>query len=277
MGQKTNVLTLRKSKQQLHLISDNSKFFLYGLNFIKNFEKLLLKKGVLVIDKTLNFDRNQFFFTFTTFFRSNKTIFYRRKKLLKTTTKNPIIKRSSVFELFLNNFKLFSNNLLVVNFKNLNRELNKKLVAFFYDKIRRFSGVLFARRFNLFIDFIKLSSFFAQSKISSSSYLYLLGQIFRILPKRKHSRFIFFLKLIFKSIVEDLPQIFLKINNTSSSIKGLKFIINGKLQGKTRASSSCIQVGSVPIQSISKNVDFSRLHVYTIYGAFGFQMWVYRN
>jgi len=126
----------------------------------------------------------------------------------------------------------------------------------------------------LFIDFLKLSSFFSESKISSNSYLYILGQIFRILPKRKHNRFIFFLKVIFTAIVEDFPKKFPEAS--PYSIKGIKFIVHGKLQGKTRADSRCIQVGSVPIQTISKNIDFSRLHVYTMYGAFGFQMWVHR-
>jgi hypothetical protein len=276
MGQKTNVLTLRKRKSQLNLLSNSSKAFLYGFQFLKNFEKLLSRKGILVLEKTLNFYNNQAFLTLTTFFRSNKTIFYRRKKLSKKSSINLISLNSNFLNLFSAQFNLFSNNLLVLNFKNINKQLNKRLCAYFYETIKRFNGVLFSRRFNLFIDFIKFSSFFAQSKINSNSYIYLLGQIFRILPKRKHTRFIFFLKTIFKIIVEKAPYYFEKQSNILK-IKGIKFTINGKLQGKTRADSSSIQVGSVPIQSIGKNVDFSKLHVYTIYGAFGFQMWVYRN
>ena len=68
MGQKTNVLTLRKTKPRLNLVSDSSKSFLYGFNFLKNFEKLLSRKGILVIDKTLNLDNNQIFISLTTFF-----------------------------------------------------------------------------------------------------------------------------------------------------------------------------------------------------------------
>ena len=274
MGQKTNVLTLRKLKPDLNLISSNPKFYLYGFQFLKNFEKFLLRKGVLIVEKTFNFDNNQIFFALTTFFRSSKTIFYRRKRLIKASPTKSVFSNSLFNSLVNKQFKLFFNNLVVLNFKNLNKQINKKLVAYFYENIRRFNGVLFSRRFNLFIDFIKFSSFFAQSKISSSSYLYLLGQIFRILPKRKHTRFIYFLKILFKTIIENDLN---KGENQTLKIKGIKFIINGKLQGKTRADSSLIHLGSVPIQSIGKNVDFSRLHVYTMYGAFGFQMWVYRN
>jgi len=197
MGQKTNVLTLRKRKSQLNLLSNSSKAFLYGFQFLKNFEKLLSRKGILVLEKTLNFYNNQAFLTLTTFFRSNKTIFYRRKKLLKKSAINLISLNSNFLKLFSAQFNLFSNDLLVLNFKNINKQLNKRLCAYFYETIKRFNGVLFSRRFNLFIDFIKFSSFFAQSKINSNSYIYLLGQIFRVLPKRKHTRFIFFFKNYF--------------------------------------------------------------------------------
>jgi len=278
MGQKTNVLTLRKLKPQLNLISENSKSFLYGFNFLKNFEKLLSRKGILVLDKTLNLENNKIFFTLTTFFRSQKTINYRRKRLIKKKPNNFSLNLETPFlHLFSRQFKLFSNSFLAVNFKSINKFLNKKLASHFYENIKRFNGILFSRRFNLFIDFIKFSSFFVQSKINSSLYLFMLGQIFRVLPKRKHTRFIFFLKNLFKFIVEKAPNFLDKQNIKTTKIKGIKFVINGKLQGKTRADSTSIQIGSVPIQSIGKNVDFSRLHVYTLYGAFGFQMWVYRN
>lgn len=275
MGQKTNVLTLRKIKPELNLLSENSKSFLYGFKFLKNFEKLLLGKGILLIHKGLNFENKQIFLNLTAFFRSSKTINYKRKGLRqkqKYSMKSSTPFFSSFFD---KQFPLFPNNLVIINFTNLNANLNKRIVSFFYNIVKRFAGFLFARRFNLFIDFLKLSSLFSEIKISSNSYLYVLGQIFRILPKRKHNRFLFFLKVIFTAIVKDLPS---SMNEApSSSIKGIKFIVNGKLQGKTRADSRCIQVGSVPIQTIAKNVDFSRLHVYTLYGAFGFQMWVYRS
>jgi len=272
MGQKTNVLTLRKTKSKLNLLVENSKLFLYGFKFLKNFEKLLLGKGILLLEKTLNFENNQLFLTVTTFFRSSKTINYKRKGLKQKKSSALIFKNSSLASFINRQFFLFNSSLIVVNFKNLNKILNRRFVIYFFTIGKRFVGFLFNRRFNLFIDFLKLSAFFSESKVPSNSYLFVLGQIFRILPKRKHNRFLFFLKVIFTAIVETLPK-----NSQETSIKGIKFIVNGKLQGKTRADSRCIQVGSVPIQTISKNIDFSRLHVYTIYGAFGFQLWVHRE
>ena len=37
---------------------------------MKNFDKLLLGKGILLVEKTLNFENSQLFLTATTFFRS---------------------------------------------------------------------------------------------------------------------------------------------------------------------------------------------------------------
>jgi hypothetical protein len=150
--------------------------------------------------------------------------------------------------------------------------VNESLLKNIYQKTSRFMNILFLRKFSLFIDFLKISVLFYQKKILVSTFLYILGQIFRVLPKRKHSRFLFFLKFIFQLFVNEFSG-----KNFEGKIKGIKFVINGKLQGKTRASSSCIQIGAVPIQSINENIEFSKLHVYTIYGAFGFKIWVCRK
>jgi len=276
MGQKSNILTIRNSKLQLNLLNDNPKTFLYGFTFLKNFEKLLNKKNVLIINKELNFEANKCFLNIITFFRTSKTMNYRRKGFyFKKLKAKPFLTENLTFKkLILTQFKLLKNNLIVISLQNLNKFIHTKSLIFFYKKFKRFVGVLFARRLNLFIDFLKLTVFFTQSKVSLNSYLYLLGQIFRVLPKRKHNRFLFFLKILFQIIIDNSSKLF---PNSTNLVAGIKFIVNGKLKGKTRASSNCIQIGSTPIQSIDKNIEFARLHVYTLYGAFGFQMWIYRK
>jgi len=275
MGQKSNLITLRKSNKPLTLLKDNPIQFLYGLQFLNLFEKLLNKRGAILVHNTLNFVTNQIFLTLRIFFKTAKVMHFRRKKLSSILDSNKTsLNNSTLSNFFIKQFNFIQSNLTVLNIRVLNKDLDKKAIIFFYHKTKKFLNSLFSRRFNLFIDFIKISSLYSVSKINSKSYLQILGQIFRTLPKRQHSKFLFFLKFFFQTIIYTFPKI-VKIKK-NLLIKGIKFIINGKLKGKTRASSVCLQIGSVPTQSIKKNIEFSRTHVYTVYGAFGFKIWVYR-
>ena len=67
MGQKSNLLTLRKSKR-LNLQTSNPKEFIYGLNLLTFFNYLFYKKNVIVVDSTLNFEANKLFLNFVLFF-----------------------------------------------------------------------------------------------------------------------------------------------------------------------------------------------------------------
>lgn len=289
MGQKSNILTLRKKTSNINLFKDNSKEFLYGFAFLNSFDNFLKKKYIYVANRELNFIGNQGVFVLSLFYRSNKISRYKKKRLLKKLT----LQTSSSLLNKINSKKLtniFSHHLLkfkttnvILNIKNLNKFVNKSFLKNFYSKIKLFMNPLFERRLNLFIDFLKISSLFFYGKVNLSSYMYFLAQIFRILQKKKHAKFFFFLKVLFTFLLEFKPKTFLdkkkSITNDSNSdfISGIKFVVNGKLRGKPRSDSTCIQVGAVPIQTISKNIDFSKTHVYTLYGVFGFQMWVFRD
>ena len=54
----------------------------------------------------------------------------------------------------------------------------------------------------------------------------------------------------------------------------VKFLIGGRLKGKLRKKRFFIQTGTVPVQSISKDIEFNRLHIFSKYGVFGFKLWV---
>ena len=112
-----------------------------------------------------------------------------------------------------------------------------------------------------------MTSLFSQSNLSLNLYLFTLGNIFKVLPKNKHGVFLSFLKSLFQTLIVKKSLL------ENSKILGVKFLISGK----PRSSTSCIQVGRVPIQSVSKSVNFSKLNVYTLGGAFGFKMWVYKK
>ena len=263
MGQRSNLLTLRKSKLNSNLLTTNPKEFLYGFVFLKSLNALFAKKNVIVIKNDLNFESNKLFLNISLFFRTAKILSY-SDKLKNTGLFNNKLNLFSLFPLIKNHLSLLNNNFIQLSFINLNNSIQKRSSIFFFNKLRRFYPLLFTRRFNLFIDFIKMSCLFDQKKINSKLYLVLIGQIFRTLPKRKHNIFIIFLKAVF--------SIFIR----KKSILGIKLLINGRLKGKPRSNSMSFLFGSTPVQSLSKNIEFSKLHVYTLNGAFGFKFWVYR-
>jgi len=274
MGQKSNLLTLRKLNPNINLNIYNSKNLINCLQLLKFLEQLFAIKGVWITEKTLNFLTNQAELTLVLYFRCSKVSSYKRRGLapliLKEKASYKSGKNSIFVELFNKIFTKMSVNLLNFHSINLNSTLNKKLLVLFYTKTKRFVNGIFSRRFNLFIDFIKLNALLAEKKINISSYLLLLSQIFRSLSKRGHGRFLSFIKYLFKLLI-------LETKNLSFPIKGFKFIISGKLKGKTRSSSFLLTEGSIPIQSFSKNIEFSKRHAYTLMGAFGLKIWIFRQ
>lgn len=279
MGQKSNILTVRNSKTNLNLKKNNSKVFLYGLKFFELIKTLLLSKDILLVNKTLNFVNNKSFYTLELFYRTKKLALYKNKKKKNLKENNKLkttfFKNTSFLNLFLNAFNKLGSNLFIFNFTVLNNFIDKNVVLQLFRTFRSFFYLLFNRRFNLFVDFLKLTFLLYIDKIPVSTYLFLLSQVFKVLPKKAHNRFLVFLELVFKFLIE--KKLASKRNIYFSTISGIKFIINGKIRGRMRASSKCISVGTIPIQSLQKNIEFSKTHVYTLYGAFGFQIWLYRK
>jgi hypothetical protein len=275
MGQKSNLITLRKFKKNLNLLSYETKNFVQVLKFLRFFEYLLMNKGVWVINKTINYVSNKLYLNLSLFYRSAKTTKYKKKGYIKNQVNKRLtqLKNKSLLNLFDKHFTFFNQNLFILSINNLNTSVNSKVISFFYHKTKKFVNIIFARRFNLYIDFLKITSLLCQNKLNSEQYIYLLAQIFKSLPKRAHTRFLFFIKLLFKIIINEFPLLGLDY----SFIKGIKFVIHGKLQGKPRATFNCIQEGCIPIQSFGQNVDFAKIHSYTLLGAFGLKIWIYRK
>lgn len=185
---------------------------------------------------------------------------------------------NSLNRLILKQFKFLKNKLIVFNFKNLNNFLTKQSLRFLYKKLKRFEKSLFDRRKPLFIDLIKISSLFIYNKVNAEFFLNILAETFGLILKKNHSKFLRFIKLFFKIICSQKEYLSKKTGlYLNNPILGLKLLINGKLRGKPRASTVLIEVGSVPLQTLNMEIEFSKKHVYTRYGAFGFQLWVSRK
>jgi len=272
MLKKIKVTSVKKEK--LNLLVNNQTILLHGLNFLTLLENLLKKKSIIVTDSTLNLITNKIYLNVNIFFQTKKILLF-KKKTLKAPFKKVKPRSTKTFIPFiLNQFKMFKNNLIVLHFNNLNLSVNKKLLGFLYKRLKKFTFSLFSRRLNLLVDFVKVLALYSFSTIAAKIVLLFLGQIFKGLTKKQHSTFIAFLKNLAKILVTDLSRV--PFLNKTNRIKGVKFLINGKLKGKTRANSILIVKGLVPAQTISANIDFSKTHVFTVYGVFGFKIWIFR-
>lgn len=252
--------------KKFSLFNSNSILWVYGFSFLKNLEVLLSKKNIIITNNNLNIVSNVLFLDLDIFFLTNKVSVFRKKLSLI----NKSLNNNFFLNFILKQFKMFSINSVVFNFSIINFRIKKETSFFFFKKLKRFIPLLFNRRFNLFIDFIKIISLFSNSQASAKVFLFFLQKIFKNLTKKQHNQFLSFLKFCFHVLIYDL-------NNSkvvTTPIKGIKLIINGKLKGKTRASSSTILVGQISTQTFNSKIDYSKAHIYTLYGVFGIKVWV---
>jgi len=275
MGQKSNLVTIRKSYPIISLESLNTKKFAIFFKNFKFFDTLLRKKGILIIKNTFNFSCDVGYLSLLVFFQSMKRSFYKRRGFIKKIKDNNAsilyTTNSSIKNLLCLVSKDYNPSLLSISVTNVNHSIDNKFINIFYPKIKRFSTTIFARRYNLFIDFLKMTSLLVNNKVLGDSYVSLLSLIFSSLSKKSHTQFLFFLKFVFKTIIFDLPK------SIKCDISGMKIIVKGKLQGKPRASIAIVQEGSIPNQSLARNIDFSKTHSYTLMGAFGLKLWIFRK
>lgn len=244
------------------LFNSNTIVWLYGFSFLKSLKILLHKKNIILTKKNLNIVSNSFFINLELFFLTSK-ISTLRKKLgfLKT------LKDNNIFDTFIfKQFKILRINSIFFNFSIINFKIKKSIVFFFFKKLKKSGLFLFSRRFSFFLDFIKILSLFSNSQISAQVFLFFLQKIFKNLTKKNHNQFLSFLKTCFILLIVNSKR--------KNSIKGLKLVINGKLKGKPRSSSTLLLVGNISSQTLDSKIDFSKTHVYTIYGVFGLKLWV---
>lgn len=220
----------------------------------KNIENLYKLKNIycskidlVLTDKNVNLSTNVFFTT-------EKLIRYKRNFFNKKPKNN--LNKTLKFN------KLFKNKNIILKTKILNKLVDKEYSIFILNNIKKFNNSLFSKRYTMFFDLIKITTLTAFNKENIELFTKILGLIFKSLPKRRHNLFISFLKHLLNLII---------IKN-KKNLHGIKIILNGKLQGKTRAKTVKIQTGAVSINSIKDNPISSKIHIYTLYGAYGLQI-----
>ena len=285
MGQKSNVLTIRKLGVTFNSNEKNDKQFILLYVTLQHLHKLFSKVDVCLVNSILQKNSNKLYLSFNLFFRTRKLIKYRRflkkfklkdNKAYRSYYISSIVKfLKSKFSIFLINFKFFVLNSLLLK-KN---KLQTKIVFEFYELFRRYSKLLFPRRVNFFLDFIKLSVLLFFGFLKISFFIKILSEIFTILQKKRHSFFFQFINFFFLTLINhNLKTNFLSTNEfIFNKIFGIKFIIAGKLKGKPRASMLNTSLGNIPLQSLGLNIEYAKHHIYTRYGVFGFKFWLNRG
>jgi hypothetical protein len=275
MSQKANLITIRK-KNKIEFVVQNTKLWVSLHHLIVNISRLFFIKGVWVLKSFYGFDTNLVSVNLYLYFQKAKLSLYKRKISKKLTDFNIFFKKkiNKAFATLFNKYtKILGLNSVDLNVFNLNKFVNRKRLHLLYKKLKMFSFSIFTRRFNLFIDFLKMNVLFFDNHIPLSSFIKVWSQVFKNLHKRLHGKFFLFVKTAVDSLLK--IRLSSKKYKTKHYLSGIKFLLSGRIRGKQRASSLLIKLGNIPTQTISKNIDFSSTHVYTLYGIFGIKIWAY--
>jgi len=77
----------------------------------------------------------------------------------------------------------------------------------------------------------------------------------------------------FLEFIETLINLCWKLPTTK--ILGLKILVKGRTNGMDRSRKTWINVGSVPLHTISKNIEYAQSKAITKYGAIGIKVWLH--
>jgi hypothetical protein len=253
---KDNSLLLKGSDVCLNLGS-----FVSFHQFLTNLKRSYKKKNVLVSKIYVETEGHKTLLVFSLFFRSRFSSRARRF-FFKPTLRPSLVNKKS-----LTPFKQFS--LLGSQFYTKNVVLNTMVdfrsLKILYNQFSFFERGLFSRRFNVFLDFLKVVSLFKRGLVDVSTFTEILAEIFRYIQKGSHSRYIFFVKYLFSVLCGATSE---------SGFGGMRLFLSGKLLGKPRSSTVKIIKGCVPLKSVGSSIAFHSLSIQTGYGTFGLKVWV---
>jgi len=270
MSRKSVLSTLKKSNVFFNLQSFNNTLFPFGFDFLKNFKTLFFKKSVLITNENLNYSNNNLNFTLDLFFETKKLKYYKKRSFFYHGF-IIVQHKKTINSLLLKLTKKLRTNSLFLQINVLNNFVDIKVASLLFVLLKRYLNILFLRRFNLYIDLVKLTSLYLNKKISINAFLQVITHVFKNLRKKNHSSFLLFFEELFLILVEKQQVIEL-------SLLGIKLLITGRLKGKPRSSNFCIKVGCIPSQTFSSKIDYAKAHTFTNkFGVFGFKLWVNRK
>lgn len=275
MGQKAVLVGFRKVNFLSIEPNLNSKIFLISKYFLDLIAQILKIKNILITNKNITFSGNICNLNLNIFIKTTK-IDSISQILFKNKNKKLNNKISAFLNFIKEIFKKYNIKFVKLNFKIVNFYVNKKISNILYTFLKVYKKSLFERHLKFFIDFVQINSLFYINRINSNTFLYNVALIFSRLKKQKHNKFLIFLKNLFILLTQKISEK-IKFKIFNFKINGLKFILKGKIGGKTRTKSHIITVGNISNQCLYKNIDFSKIAITTSYGVYGMKLWTYRS
>lgn len=256
-----------------NILAYNNKQILNFINYYNYIKQALKLKNVYVDTASFSLLGRSATFHMNLYFSALKL------SLLKKKTKSQVkVSKNTYFNFSKNNLfpkhfiKFNKINTSILKLVNVNKQINIKKSLSLYTSLKSSILSLLKKKRYLLIDFIRIATLMIENKISGKLFALLIAQIFATLSKKSHNRFFLILKKVFKTIILDT-----KLPENSLKIEGIKLKISGRIRGKTRADTRMITVGTVPLQTEAKHIEFFKQHIYTLHGAFGLKLWIYKN
>jgi hypothetical protein len=303
MGQKINPYLFRLgfkdnlwNSNYINYNFEELSLFVYQDIQIKNYIYKFFKQNKIFLHVCKIFRSQTELFIFISFYVSSKSINFitqinliqkiylnilnkknlKKKKLIrrlwvifllkkKINTKENSYKNFDFIEQLLECLSIFTKKNLDINII-LQQINNKNLFLRFYHKtkflksiiikLRKYSNSLF------FKESLNILSIVITKKNSAKLIAEFLAFQFSVI--KKHNYFLNFLK----------RALILLVTSNFSSIQGLKILIKGRLNGKLRAKSRLLLIGKIPLQTINSKISYSTSVSYSLYGTFGFKIWI---
>jgi hypothetical protein len=270
MGQKASPLVLRDRSYPL-LWSQN---FLIAQNLRRMIIEFFLQKGLYISKLSVYLVEKELFLSLS-FLTSRKSMVFHskcRRFFKKKRSKESILVRKSSESLlgisaFLRSLSsTYGVRQVFLKVKRLDARIHPRIVSNIWISLKRYTSYSY-RRNPYVLDLILVAS----SILVKEGTAFLLNQVlvsmFNRLPKRHHRRFLLFLKQFCLS----LCALDSRLNNC---IQGIRFLVSGKISGKTRSKHFSFSAGRVSMQSLEVPVDYSSLTSFTVLGTFGFKVWI---
>jgi len=261
MGQKVNPKIFRLSLRDTNVDSsyieksyEESTLLIYQDLKIKDFiSRLFILKGLLVHTCKTRYTTKSVFLAVS---------YYKMFSNSSDLVEKDVISISNTIHLFLNSKNCFESLILSLKLKKLNEyvykldsyklELSKSLYR------RHSKDSLFNELFDiLFVSFV----------IRNSSSFLVNFLTLKLKSIKTQNKIIFYCKLI-------LSEFF---STNFYKVKGLKLSVKGRFNKSARSRKKEISFGSIPLQTLSSDIDYFQSCAYTSVGTFGVKLWICRD